>query len=47
MWNAAPSNEYPDIYVFAQRLKLAIIAAYDNILAAKVKQTQTANRQRQ
>lgn len=47
IWNTADKSEYPGVRVFAQRLKSAIMAAHDSILAAQVKQTRTANRRRQ
>ncbi|TFK60596.1 hypothetical protein BDN72DRAFT_744574, partial [Pluteus cervinus] len=36
----------PGVRVFAQRIKTAIMAAHDSILAARVKQTRDANRRR-
>jgi hypothetical protein len=47
IWNSAAKTEYPGVRVFAQRLKSAIMTAHDSILAARVKQTRTANRRRQ
>lgn len=46
IWDAPPQTEYPAIRRFAQQKKLAIIAAHDSILAARVKQTRAANRKR-
>lgn len=47
IWDSAPKDEYPAIRNFALQKKLAIIAAHDSILAARVKQTRNANRKRQ
>lgn len=47
IWNNAWEGEFPGVRVFAQRLKLALIVAHDCILAACIKQTRNANRQRQ
>jgi hypothetical protein len=47
LWNDEAGNEYPGVRVFAQRMKQAIMAAHDAILAARVKQTRAANRARQ
>ncbi|KNZ71914.1 hypothetical protein J132_05188 [Termitomyces sp. J132] len=47
IWNNASTNEFAGVRVFAQRLKLALIAAHDCILAARVKQTCNANCKRQ
>ncbi|KAG6899269.1 hypothetical protein C0993_011790 [Termitomyces sp. T159_Od127] len=44
IWNKAIRNEYPGVRVFAQRLKSAIMAAHNCILAARIKQTRNANR---
>ncbi|KAJ8469437.1 hypothetical protein ONZ45_g16890 [Pleurotus djamor] len=46
IWNEPPSNEYPGVRIFAERQRLAIIAAHDSILAARVKQTRDANNKR-
>ena len=46
IWNTARKNEYPGVRVFAQRLKSAVMAAHDSILAARIKQTRNANRKR-
>ncbi|KAJ3874224.1 hypothetical protein F5051DRAFT_291204, partial [Lentinula edodes] len=40
------SNEYPSVRTFARLRRLAIMAAHDSILDARVKQTRTANRKR-
>lgn len=47
IWDFAEQTEYPGVRVFAQRLKTAIMAARDSILAARIKQTRSANRKRQ
>jgi len=47
IWDSACPNEYPTIHAFALQRKLALIAAHDSILAARVKQTHNANRKRQ
>ena len=47
IWNSAKASEFPGVRVFAQRLKSAIMAAHDSVLAACIKQTRVANRHRQ
>ena len=47
IWNSAKASEFPGVCVFAQRLKSAIMAAHDSVLAARIKQTRTANWHRQ
>lgn len=47
IWNAADLTEYSNVHVFAQRKKLALMSTHDSIIAARVKQTQDANRKRQ
>ncbi len=47
IWRDAPSDEFPAVRVFAQKVKNAIMAAHDSILAKRVKQTRDANRRRQ
>jgi hypothetical protein len=47
IWNSAQSTEYPNVKVFAQKKKLALMSAHDSIIAARVKQTRDANRRRQ
>jgi len=44
IWSSAPSSEFPSIRNFALKKKLALMAAHDSILAARVKQTRDANR---
>ena len=39
IWNSAKSTEYPNIRIFAQKKKLALMSAHDSIIAARVKQT--------
>jgi len=46
IWNSSSDDEYPSVRNFAQQRKLAIVAAHDSILAARVKQTRDANRKR-
>jgi hypothetical protein len=47
IWNDAASTEFPAIRDFAMQKKLALMAAHDSILAARVKQTRDANKKRQ
>lgn len=47
IWNDAPSGEYPGVANFARQRKLALMSAHDSIIAARVKQTRSANRKRQ
>jgi hypothetical protein len=47
IWESTNSSEYPGVSTFAQKIKSAIMSAHDSILAARVKQTRTANRRRQ
>ena len=44
IWNNSRTNEYPSVRNFALQRKLALIAAHDSVLAARVKQTRDANR---
>jgi hypothetical protein len=44
IWNSAPDDEYPSVRDFALKKKLALMSAHDSIIAARVKQTQDANR---
>ncbi|KAJ8489233.1 hypothetical protein ONZ45_g13670 [Pleurotus djamor] len=46
IWKQPPSNEYPGVREFAERVRLAVISAHDSILAARVKQTRDANNRR-
>ena len=46
IWNNAGKEEYPSVRIFAQKMKSAIMAAHDSIIAARVKQTRDANRRR-
>jgi hypothetical protein len=46
IWDSAGSTEYPGVRAYAQKMKDAIMAAHDSILAARVKQVRTANRHR-
>ena len=47
IWDSVPSTEFPAIREFALQKKLALIAAHDCILAARVKQVRDANKKRQ
>ena len=47
IWETAASTEFPSIREFANQKKLALMSAHDSILAARVKQTQDANKRRQ
>ncbi|KNZ71272.1 hypothetical protein J132_00087 [Termitomyces sp. J132] len=47
IWNNVWTDVFPGIRVFAQQLKLALIAAHDCILNACIKQTRDANCHRQ
>jgi hypothetical protein len=46
IWNDPKSNEYPGVRIFATKLKNAIIAAHDSILAHRIKEIRAANRKR-
>ena len=46
LWTSQLTNEFPAVRTFAIQRKLAIMAAHDSILAARVKQTRDANRKR-
>jgi len=43
IWNSADSSKFPGVCVFAQRLKSAIMAAHNSVLAVHIKQTRIAN----
>ena len=47
IFNNPSANEFPAVREFALEKKLALIAAHDSIIAARVKQTRAANRKRQ
>jgi hypothetical protein len=47
LWNIDRDREYPGVAAFALKRRLAIMAAHDSILAARVKQTRNANGKRQ
>ena len=47
IWNDAGPGEFPAIREFALQKKLALMAAHDSILTARVKQTRDANKKRQ
>ena len=46
LWTSSLSTEFPSVRTFALQKKLAIMAAHDSILSARVKQTRDANRKR-
>ena len=46
LWAGTPTTEFPSVREFAIQKKLAIMAAHDSILSARVKQTRDANRKR-
>jgi hypothetical protein len=46
IWDSAGPDEYPGVRVYAQRMKDAVMAAHDSIIAARVKQVRAANRRR-
>lgn len=46
IWDRASSDEYPGVRIYAQKVKAAIMAAHDSVIAARVKQTRDANRRR-
>ena len=46
IWDRSPPDEYPSVRNFALQRKLALIAAHDTVLAARVKPTRDANRRR-
>ena len=46
LWDSKLTTEYPAVREFALQKKMAIMAAHDSILSARVKQTRDANRRR-
>lgn len=46
IWDSALSTEFPGVRIFAQQLKVAVMSAHDSILAARIKQTRSANNHR-
>ncbi|TFY51530.1 hypothetical protein EVJ58_g10514 [Rhodofomes roseus] len=46
IWNNPSTDEYPAVRAYVQRVKYALMAAHDSIIAARVKQTRNANRHR-
>ena len=46
LWDAKLTDEFPSVRKFALEKKLAIMAAHDSILSARIKQTRDANRRR-
>jgi hypothetical protein len=47
IWDTDKNRDYPGIANFAMQRRLAIMAAHDSMIAARVKQTRNANRKRQ
>ena len=47
IFNNPSADEYPSVRDFTLQKKLALMAAHDSIIAARVKQTRDANRKRQ
>ena len=46
IWDAPQPDEFPGVRVYAQRVKTAIMAAHDSIIAARTKHSRDANRRR-
>ncbi|KAJ8481441.1 hypothetical protein ONZ45_g15313 [Pleurotus djamor] len=46
IWDSNQAVEFPGVRVFAQKIRYAVMAAHDSILAARIKQTRDANRHR-
>ncbi|KAI0370647.1 hypothetical protein BV20DRAFT_924873, partial [Pilatotrama ljubarskyi] len=46
IWDRAASDEYPGVRAYPQKVKAAIMAAHDSLIAARVKQTRDVNRRR-
>ena len=46
LWTHEPSTEFPAVRTFALQKKLAVMAAHDSVLSARIKQTRDANRKR-
>ena len=46
IWDGAAADEYPGVRAYAQKVKAAVMAAHDCLIAARVKQTRDANRRR-
>jgi len=46
IWDAPGTDEYPSVKAYARRMKLALTAAHDALLSARVKQTVQANKRR-
>jgi hypothetical protein len=47
LWNSDRTREYPGVANFALQRRLAVMSTHDSMIAARVKQTQNANRKRQ
>ena len=46
IWNSTDQSEFPEVRVFAQRMKDVLIAAHDSILTKRTKQVRDANKHR-
>lgn len=44
IWDTLAKDEYPDVKVYANKMKLTLMAAYNALLTGQVKQTVQANR---
>jgi hypothetical protein len=47
VWNSPSDLQFPGVVKLAQKIKLALMATHDSIIAARVKQVQDSNRHRQ
>ncbi|PIL25631.1 hypothetical protein GSI_11380 [Ganoderma sinense ZZ0214-1] len=46
IWDRPTKDEYPGVRVYAQKVKSAVMAAHDSVIAARVKHVRDANRRR-
>jgi len=46
IWDTPGPDEYPGVRAYALKVKAAVMAAHDSLIAARVKQTRDANRRR-
>jgi acyl carrier protein phosphodiesterase len=46
VWNKPDADEYPGVWVFAQKMHNVVMAVHDSIIEARAKQTRLANHQR-
>lgn len=46
VWDNPKPEEFPAVRFYAQKVKAAVMAAHDSVLAARVKQSRDANRRR-